>query len=351
MPADPFTTPVSASRPVVVTGAGGFIGSHLTTLLLERGYRVRALVHYNALGSRGHLEEVPRLGAQGSAEGARDGRLEVVFGDIQDARCVQELIEGAGVVFHLAALIGIPYSYVAPESYVNVNVRGTLNVLEACRRAGNGIRLIHTSTSEALGTARVTPQNEDHPLQAQSPYAATKIAADKLAEAYHLSFGVPVVIVRPFNTFGPRQSARAIVPTILCQALSGNCSSIRLGALDPVRDLTYVADTARAFVAVAEAPAERVVGRLFHVGSGTGVSIGDLAREILDVLECDKPIVSTDQRIRPAASEVRHLICDATRIREAVGWKPEISRREGLRRAAAWVREHLDLFRPDEYSL
>ncbi len=336
--ASPSSNPLTA-----VTGAAGFIGSHLVEALLSRGDRVRALVHYNALRSRGHLEQV-------IATHPRSDCLETVFGDVQDARCLREFVEGADVVCHLAALIGIPYSYAAPQSYVNVNVLGTLNLLEACRDAKTP-RVIHTSTSEALGTAARTPQDESHPLQAQSPYSATKIGGDKLAEAYHTSFDLPVTILRPFNTYGPRQSARAIVPAIITQALSPECPEIRLGALDPVRDLTYVDDTARAFLNVAEAPLAVVAGRLFHLGTGEGVSIGDLARMILEVAGIEKPVVQVGERIRPEKSEVRVLLSDNRLIRDQVGWQPETSLREGIRRTIDWINLHADQYRPDEYAV
>jgi NAD dependent epimerase/dehydratase len=333
----------SSDRLTAVTGAAGFIGSHLVETLLSRGDRVRALVHYNALRRRGHLEDVV-------STHPRADRLEIVFGDVQDARCMREVVEGANLVCHLAALIGIPYSYAAPQSYVNVNVIGTLNLLEACRDAKTP-RVIHTSTSEALGTAVRTPQDESHPLQAQSPYSATKIGGDKLAEAYHTSFDLPVTILRPFNTYGPRQSARAVVPAIVTQVLAPECREVRLGALDPIRDLTYVTDTVRAFLLIAEAPLSVVAGRLFHLGTGEGVSIGDLARTILEVAGVDKPIVQVGERVRPEKSEVRELLSDNRLIRDQVGWKPETALREGIRRTIDWIKLHADQYRPDEYAV
>ena len=333
-----------------VTGAGGFIGSHLTQSLLGRGYCVRALVHYNALNRRGHLDEIERLGREEQADWQKDGRLQVIAGDVQDARCMRELVRGCDTVFHLAALIGIPYSYVAPQAYLNINTMGTLNVLEACREERVG-RLIHTSTSEAYGTARTTPIGEDHPLQAQSPYSASKIAADKLAESYERSFGLPLVTLRPFNAFGPRQSARAVIPTILTQALAPECPEIRLGSLTPVRDYTYVEDTARAFMAAAEAPLETVQGRLYNVGSGQGISIGDLARLILEVTGIEKPIAAAPERIRPEASEVMMLISDAARARAELGWTPRVSFKEGIARTAAWIERNLKIYRAGDYTL
>lgn len=333
-----------------VTGAGGFIGSNLTEILLHKGYHVRALVHYNAMGSRGHLEEVFRNGKENEAAWYKENRLTIVFGDIQDARCMRDLVEGVDAVCHMAALIGIPYSYVAPQSYVNVNIIGTLNILEACRDAGVK-KILHTSTSETLGTARYTPQDEKHLLQGQSPYSATKIGADKLAESYYLSFGLPVTTMRPFNTYGPRQSARAVIPTIISQALSKECSEIKLGALDPVRDLTFVTDTANAYRMVMEAPEETVAGRLYHLGVGEGISIGDLAREILDVLNCEKPVVCKEERVRPEKSEVMALISDNSRIRKEVGWKPEVTLREGIKKTADWIQKNLNQYRPGDYMV
>jgi len=337
-------------KTAVVTGAGGFIGSHLVELLLEKGCKVRALVHYNALGSGGHLEEVLRIGRESGAEWFRSNRLEILPGDVQDQRCMRELVTGTDVVFHLAALIAIPYSYRAPQSYVNVNVMGMLNLLEACRMEKIP-RLLHTSTSEALGTARYTPQDENHPLQAQSPYSATKIAADKLAESYHLSFDLPVVTVRPFNTYGPRQSARAVIPTILSQAISPDCPEIRLGSLDPMRDLTYVRDTARAFYMIAEAPLETVAGKLYHLGVGESVSIGDLARLALEVVGVEKPVKEEKKRIRPEKSEVRVLQSDNTLVKKEVGWEPAVTLREGLEKTAEWIRGHREYFLPGEYTV
>lgn len=331
-------------RLCVVTGAGGFIGSHLVEALLAAGDRVKALVHYNGLGRRGNLDEI-----FGRYPDVQD-RLEIILGDVQDARQMRELVRGADAVFHLAALIGIPYSYVAPQSYLNVNVGGTLNILEACRDAGVG-RILITSTSETLGTARSTPQDESHPLQAQSPYAASKIAADKLAESYHLSFDLPVTIVRPFNVFGPRQSARAVVPTIITQALTPAVKRITLGSLSPVRDLTYVEDTARAFVMLSRAPAKKVAGRLYHVGSGVGHTVGEIAESIMKISQCRKPLATDARRVRPEASEVMALICDARRIKADVGWAPRTDWNDGLCRTIAWLREHLDAYRPGEYTL
>lgn len=329
---------------VAVTGAGGFIGSHLVEELLHGGRRVRALVRYNGRGTAGHLEEV-----RAHLSAADHDRLEIVLGDVTDARCMRELVRGCHRVFHLAALIGIPYSYRAPQSYVQTNIEGTLNVLEACREEKVPL-LLHTSTSEVYGTAQKTPMSEEHPLQAQSPYAATKIAADKLVESYTRSFGLPAVTVRPFNTYGPRQSQRAVLPTIIAQALSHECGEIRLGSLDPVRDLTYVSDTVRAFVQLADADPAKVSGNVYNLGTGEGVSIGDLAQLVLQVLDVEKPIVPEQQRQRPAASEVLQLISDHRKVREAVDWQPQVPLASGIGNTADWILEHLHDMHPESYA-
>ncbi len=313
-----------SGKRVLVTGAGGFIGSHLVERLVGEGAKVRALVHYNSRGDWGHLEAI--------AAEARE-EIEVVPGEIQDGFSVARAVADCEVVFHLAALIGIPYSYLAPKSYVETNVTGTLNVLEAARSAGIE-RLVHTSTSETYGTATYTPIDESHPLQAQSPYSATKAAADKLAESYQRSFELPITTVRPFNTFGPRQSLRAIVPTIMAQALAGG--EVRIGSATPVRDFTFIADTTRAFVAAASAA--QAAGATLNVGNGKGISIGALAELILEVVESDASLALDPQRVRPEASEVFALCCDATRLRSLTGWEPAIGLREGLQRTAEWMR-------------
>src|ERR1035441_7853763 len=284
----------------LVTGAGGFIGSHVVEALLQAGHEVRALVHYNSRGSWGHLD-----GSSAEAGGKMDVRLE----DVTDASMVRALVDGCDVVLHLAALIGIPYSYHAPASYVATNVSGTLNILEACR-AARVRRVVVTSTSEVYGTARYMPIDEKHPLQAQSPYSASKIAGDKLAESYFCSFDLPVVTLRPFNTFGPRQSARAVIPTVLTQALNG-ASEIQLGNLEPKRDLTFVEDTARAFLLAVEAPG--IEGEVIHFGQGQAVSVGELAQRCLNVVGSKARIISVPERQRPGKSEVGLLLCDAAK--------------------------------------
>lgn len=325
-------------KTVMITGAGGFIGSHVTELLLHEGYRVRALVHYNSRGSWGHLQQVPE---------ALRSRLDVKLGDVTDPFLIRSLVEGCDVVLHLAALIGIPYSYIAPASYVATNVSGTLNVLEACRQA-RVQRLVVTSTSEVYGTARYAPIDEKHPLQGQSPYSASKIAADKLAESYFCSFDLPVVILRPFNTYGPRQSMRAVIPTVLTQALSG-APQIELGNLRPKRDLTFVEDTARAFLLAATVAG--IEGETIHFGQGVAVSVGALARVCLRVADSRATLVSVARRQRPERSEVGLLLCKPAKAKRLLGWQPEVPLEEGLRRTADYLRAHLAEYRTKDYVI
>jgi NAD dependent epimerase/dehydratase len=312
----------------LVTGGGGFIGSHLVEALLAGGDEVRALVRYNSRNDWGNLEHL---------KPATTG-LDVRAGDVTDARFVDELVEGCDVVYHLAALIGIPYSYHAPSSYVATNVGGTLNVLEACRRHAVR-RLVVTSTSEVYGTARYVPIDEAHPLHAQSPYAASKIGADKLAESYHLSFGLPVVVLRPFNTYGPRQSARAVIPAILHQALAGR-SPVVVGNLEPRRDLTYVADTVRAFQRAGSIPG--IDGATIHFGQGDSVSIREVAEMCLEVTGHHAPVTVDPARVRPHTSEVEVLHCDPTRALDVLGWAPTVRLDQGLRATAEYLTEHRD---------
>ena len=323
---------------VFVTGAGGFIGSHLVEALVDAGANVRALVRYTSRGSWGHLEQLtPEM----------RNSLEVVLGDVRDAQFMRRQINGCAVVFHLAALIGIPYSYEASESYVDTNVRGALNILQAARETG-AERVVVTSTSEVYGTARHTPIDENHPLQAQSPYSASKIAADKLAESYHLSFGLPVVTVRPFNTYGPRQSARAVIPTIVSQLLAG-ADRLHLGSLDPVRDLVYVEDTARGFLRAGIV--HEAVGQVINLGTGQGISVGDLARLIMKVVGREVPIVEEQERVRPETSEVRLLLANAELARRVLGWKPEVTLSEGLRRVVEYIGGNIGAYRVGSYAV
>lgn len=326
---------------VAVTGAEGFIGSHLVEALVRSGHRVRAMVLYNMFSSRGWLEVLePEIADQ----------VEVVFGDVRDPATVHRVVEGAEVVYHLAALGSIPYSYAAPRSFVDTNTIGTLHVLEAVR-AFRTPRLVHTSTSETYGTARTVPISEHHPLQAQSPYAASKIGADKLVESYHLSFEVPAVTLRPFNTFGPRQSARAVIPATITQLAAG-ARQLKLGALDPTRDFTFVTDTAQAFLALGTAPASAVLGEVFNAGTGVEVSIGTLVADIARLMGRDVDIVEDTQRLRPKDSEVMRLLCDADKLTQRTGWRPRHTRDEGLRRTIEWFRDPANLarYKPDEYS-
>ena len=324
-------------KTVLVTGAGGFIGSHLTERLVRDGHSVRALVRYNGRDDRGHLDRL-----------APDVRaaVEVHRGDLKDPEAVRKAVSGRAWVFHLGALIAIPYSYENPFDVVQTNVLGTAHVLDACRACDALERVVLTSTSEVYGTAQYVPIDEAHPLRGQSPYAASKIGADALGESYHRAFGLPVVILRPFNTFGPRQSARAIIPTIISQALS--LPVVRLGSLEPRRDLTYVKDTAAGFVAIAGCDA--AIGRVVNIGRGSDVSIGELVERIAARL--GRPIaVETDpQRVRPAASEVGRLLAGTSLARSLFGWEPRYSLDEALDETIAWVRDNLGLFRVGSYT-
>lgn len=320
-------------KKVLVTGAGGFIGSHLAERLCKEGARVRALVHYNALGSRGWLDY-----------SEQSDEMEIVAGDIADADSVRQAVKGIDVVFHLAALIAIPYSYVAPASYVRTNINGTLNVLQAVREAGVE-RVVHTSTSEVYGTALQVPIREDHPLQGQSPYSASKIGADKIAESYFCSFETPVTTVRPFNTFGPRQSARAVIPTIITQCLAGR--KVKLGSLSPTRDMNFVANTVKGFMLAAAS--HSAVGRTVNLGSGREISINDLAQLIAELTGAEIELESDDVRVRPENSEVERLLADNQLAQELLGWTPEVRLEEGLQLTIDWLRENLDKYRPGVY--
>jgi NAD dependent epimerase/dehydratase len=325
-----------------VTGAEGFIGSHLVEALVASGARVRAMVLYNSFGSWGWLDSLdPEVLAS----------VEVVLGDVRDPRATLEFVGEADVVYHLAALIAIPYSYHAPHSYLETNAGGTMNVLEAVRSLATP-RMVHTSTSEVYGTAIRVPIDEEHPLQAQSPYSATKVAADKLAESYHAAFGVPVVTVRPFNTYGPRQSARAVIPTIITQLAAGR-AEVALGALTPTRDLTFAADTARAFMAAAAAPLDAVAGRVLNAGSGNEISIGDLAALIARKMDRPLRLTQEHERMRAEASEVMRLVSDSSRLRALTGWAPEHTLDSGLEETIAWftLPENLARYRPEMFTL
>lgn len=325
-------------KKALITGADGFIGSHLTELLLEKGYHVKALSYYNSFNFWGWLEDVPP-----------HQHLEIVTGDIRDPHFCKDLVKGVDVIFHLAALIAIPYSYVAPDSYVDTNVKGTLNICQAAKENGN-IRLIHTSTSEVYGTAQYVPIDEKHPKQPQSPYSASKIAADAMAMSYYNSFGLPVTIARPFNTYGPRQSARAIIPTIITQIANG-ATEIRLGDLKPTRDLTYVKDTSRGFIEIAEN--DRTIGREVNIASNYEISIANLVEKIQSIMNQRIEIITENQRIRPANSEVFRLWGDNSYLAELTGFKPEYSLDDGLRVTCKWyaLKENLRNFKSNIYNL
>jgi NAD dependent epimerase/dehydratase len=329
-----MSLPTLAGKRVLVTGSAGFIGSHLVERLSELGADVRAFVHYNALGSAGWLDHSP----------VRDG-IEVRFGDITDRDSVRDAVGGCEIVFHLAALISIPYSYIAPESYLRTNALGTMNVLQSAREVSVS-RIVHVSTSEVYGTARFVPITEDHPLHGQSPYSASKIAADKVAESFHLSFGVPVVTVRPFNTYGPRQSGRAIVPTIITQALAGG-GRLRLGNLTPTRDLNFVSDTVEGFVCAALADA--AIGCTINLGSGREISIGALVALIARMIGVTLDVDTAAERVRPSGSEVERLLADTNRAEKLLGWTSRTDLETGLALTIDWLGKHADHYRPGSY--
>ena len=326
-----------AGTRVLITGAGGFIGSHLVERLIHDGANVRALVRYNARADWGLLEL--------AAEPVKRA-MEVVHGDVRDPFLVRKVVSGCKVVFHLASLISIPYSYAAPASYVSTNVLGAVNVMQACLDERVEC-VVHTSTSEVYGTAQRVPIDEAHPLRGQSPYSASKIGADMIAESYWRSFGLPVSIIRPFNTYGPRQSARAVIPSIIAQALSAHV--VRLGSTAPTRDLNYVDDTIEAFVRVASTPA--AVGQVTNIGTGQETSIGQLAKKILELSQSTARVELDEQRLRPALSEVERLLCDNRKAKALLGWTPQVSLEEGLRRTIDWMRQDVDRYKPDRYSV
>jgi UDP-glucose 4-epimerase len=330
------------STTVAITGADGFIGSHLAETLVSSGYRVKAMVQYNSFGSWGWLE---------SLDSETMSSIEVVPGDVRDRDSVTALMTGADMICHLAALIAIPYSYQAPWSYLETNAGGTLNVLEAGRKLGTS-RIVCTSTSEVYGSARMVPISEDHPLQAQSPYSASKVAADKLAESYHLSFDLPVITLRPFNTYGPRQSARAVIPTVISQLAAGR-REIALGSLTPTRDFNFVLDTAHAFQAMLEAPLDGVVGGTFNAGSGVEISVADTVKLIAELMGTDVEIRVENERLRPERSEVTRLVSDSSAIQQAASWKPAHTLSEGLRTTIEWFSDPRNLIRykTDQYNV
>ena len=326
-----------SNKRVLVTGAGGFIGSHLTERLVKEGAKVRAFVHYNSRNDWGLLELLSKDILQ---------EIEIFSGDIQDSFAVCKAVKGCHIVFHLASLIAIPYSYIAPQSFVSTNVLGAVNVMEACLKEGVE-RVVHTSTSEVYGTARYVPIDENHPLQGQSPYSASKIGADKIAESYYRSFDLPVAIIRPFNTYGPRQSARAVIPTIITQLLTSD--RLKLGDLTPTRDLNYVEDTVEGFLKMATIP--EAVGKVINIGSGKEISIGNLAYKIMQIIGKNVPVVTEEIRKRPEKSEVKRLIADNSKARKLLGWQPRFSLEEGLKRTIVWVEKYLDRYKADIYNL
>jgi dTDP-glucose 4,6-dehydratase len=326
-----------SGRRVLVTGAGGFIGSHLAEALVREGASVRAFVRYNSRGDHGWLE---------TAEPETQRELEVFRGDLANPEAAAGAVAGCEIVLHLGALIPIPYSYRHPREFVTSNVEGTLNVLEAARRE-EVTRLLHTSTSEVYGTAQRVPIDEEHPLHPQSPYAASKVAADQLALSYQRSFGTPVVIARPFNTYGPRQSARAVIPTIVTQALSREV--IELGAVEPTRDFLYVGDTVQGLMSAAAA--EGVDGEVINLGTGVDVSIGDVAERVLRLLERETPIARDEARLRPPESEVERLIADVTKAKSLLGWEAQVDLDEGLRRTIEWLTGSLGAYKTSLYNV
>jgi len=324
-------------REVLVTGAGGFIASHLVERLISEGAQVRAFVRYNSRNDPGMLRLISP---------DKFSQLNIIPGDLRDSEAVRGALRGVDTVFHLGALIAIPYSYVNPREVIDVNIMGTVNVLMAARDAGVR-RVVHTSTSEVYGTAQYVPIDEAHPLQGQSPYSASKIGADKIAESFYRSFEVPVAIVRPFNTYGPRQSARAVIPTIITQVLSGE--EVKLGSLEPMRDFTFVHDTVDGFMRVAEA--DQVLGQEINLGNDNTIRIGDLVEKICGIIGKTPRVVTDPQRIRPGKSEVMKLWASNQKAKEMIGWEPRVSLDEGLRLTVKWISEHLDFYKPDKYTV
>ena len=325
-------------KKVLVTGADGFIGSHLVELLVEKGYDVKAFVYYNSFNTWGWLDTLPK---------EKLDKIEVFCGDIRDPNGVREAMKGVDTVFHLAALIAIPFSYHSPDSYVDTNIKGTLNVLQAARDLKLE-RVLVTSTSEVYGTALYVPIDEDHPLQGQSPYSATKIGADQLALSFYRSFNLPVTLVRPFNTFGPRQSARAVIPTIITQLLAGK-EEIKLGSLTPTRDFNYVKDTANGFLEIALS--DKTIGEVVNIATQQEISIGDLANELIRQINPKAKIVCDEQRLRPEKSEVNRLLGKNEKILRLTNWKPQYTFEEGIRETIEFIKNNMDSYKPEIYNL
>lgn len=325
-------------KKILVTGADGFIGSHLTEELVKKGYSVKAFALYNSFNTWGWLDTLPKDIMES---------IEVFTGDVRDPNGVRTAMQGMDEVFHLAALIAIPFSYHSPDSYVDTNIKGTLNVLQAARDLGTE-RVLVTSTSEVYGTAQYVPIDEEHPYQGQSPYSATKIGADRLAESFYRSFNLPVSIVRPFNTYGPRQSARAVIPTIISQLLAGK-KEIKLGSLTPTRDFNYVKDTAAGFIAISES--DKTIGQEINIATQQEISIGDLAKEIISQINPEARIVCDEQRLRPEKSEVNRLLGSNKKIKELTDWKQRYTFEEGIAETIAWIREHMEVYKADIYNV
>lgn len=325
-------------KKVLVTGADGFIGSHLTEELVKKGYSVKAFALYNSFNTWGWLDTLPK-------DVMED--IEVFTGDVRDPNGVRTAMQDVDEVFHLAALIAIPFSYHSPDSYVDTNIKGTLNVLQAARDLGTE-RILVTSTSEVYGTAQYVPIDEKHPYQGQSPYSATKIGADRLAESFYRSFNLPLSIVRPFNTYGPRQSARAVIPTIISQLLAGK-EEIKLGSLTPTRDFNYVKDTAAGFIAIAES--DKTIGQEINIATQQEISIGALAKEIISQINPEARIVCDEQRLRPEKSEVNRLLGSNAKIKELTDWKQNYTFEEGIAETIAWIREHMEAYKTDIYNV
>lgn len=324
------------NKKVLVTGADGFIGSHLVEALLEKGAQVKALSYYNAFNHWGWLEEIERL---------KD--IEVVTGDIRDAHLMKTITQGVDVIFHLAALIAIPYSYGAPASYIDTNINGTLYLCQSARDNGCS-RFIHTSTSEVYGTAKYVPIDEDHPLQPQSPYSASKIGADSIALSFFHSFQLPLAVARPFNTYGPRQSARAVIPALITQLAAGY-KDIRLGSLTPTRDFNYVKDTVRGLMLLAEC--DDALGKVVNIGGGSEISIGELVEKVKTLMDSEAVILTDEKRIRPSGSEVERLLCNNTLIRKLVGYAPRYTLEQGLQETIQWIKKNLAKYKTNIYNV
>ena len=325
-------------KKVLVTGAGRFIGSHLVEELLNEGHDVRAFVYYNSFNSWGWLDTLPR---------EKLDKIEIFSGDIRDPNGVREAMKGIDEVYHLAALIAIPFSYHSPDSYVDTNIKGTLNVLQAARDL-NTKRILVTSTSEVYGTAKYVPIDEEHPYQGQSPYSATKIGADRIAESFYRSFDMPITIVRPFNTYGPRQSARAVRPTIITQLLSG-AQEIKLGSLSPTRDFNYVKDTVRGFIEIAKS--DKTIGQEINIATQQEISIGELAEELIKQINPNAKIVCDEIRLRPENSEVNRLLGSNKKVKELTNWEPKYSLEEGLKETIEFLKNNMDKYKSDIYNL